>query len=345
MTDIDIYQDSSLCKLPTDTIIGVIGNGFVGNTITNASKNYFDRVMSYDIDPQKCNSNLVDLVNFCDIINICVPTPNNTDMQNDVHIENTFCKIKEILHKYPRNQAPLIILRSTVLPGVTRKMRNNIKLFSGACRRIFFVPEFLSRATAQHDVEHPTRVIIGTETSSETFENRSPETNAILKYLLSLATSPWLNASVPLQDQVFITSYEAAELSKYMSNCLGAIKVSFMNEMYQLSKHMGCTPNEWESAVCAMLASGWVSKQHTNVPGPDGRLGFGGPCLAKDLFALQKKLDQVNLPSNTIAGALATNKIVRQPIHEKKQQGPGTSISNKESSISASSQQGGSVPF
>ena len=35
-----------------------------------------------------------------------------------------------------------------------------------------------------------------------------------------------------------------------------------------------------------MLKNGWINKMHTDVPGPDGQLGFGGACFPKDAYAL-----------------------------------------------------------
>ena len=41
-----------------------------------------------------------------------------------------------------------------------------------------------------------------------------------------------------------------------------------------------------------MLNNKWINEMHTNVPGPDGLLGFGGACFPKDTNALYKYMEK-----------------------------------------------------
>mgnify|MGYP003349419385 CR=1 FL=1 len=58
-------------------MIGIVGQGFVGNAVYQKFKNYFE-VLTYDIEEEKGNSTFFDIAN-CKIVFICVPTPMNRD--------------------------------------------------------------------------------------------------------------------------------------------------------------------------------------------------------------------------------------------------------------------------
>ena len=49
---------------------------------------------------------------------------------------------------------------------------------------------------------------------------------------------------------------------------------------------------DYEIVKKLMLKNGWINPMHTNVPGPDGKLSYGGLCFPKDtnaLLSLMKK--------------------------------------------------------
>ena len=55
-------------------MIGIIGQGFVGNAVYQKFKNYYD-VKTYDIDETKSNSTFEDTVKSSKFIFVCLPTP------------------------------------------------------------------------------------------------------------------------------------------------------------------------------------------------------------------------------------------------------------------------------
>ena len=80
------------------------------------------------------------------------------------------------------------------------------------------------------------------------------------------------------------TDYESAELIKYVCNTFFATKVSFLNEMKQISEKVNAN---WDDVIEGFIRDGRVGHSHTNIPGPDGKLGFGGSCFPKDVQALK----------------------------------------------------------
>ena len=93
-----------------------------------------------------------------------------------------------------------------------------------------------------------------------------------------------------------------------MNNCFFATKVSFLNEMYQIAEKCGAN---WEEAVDGFVRDGRIGHSHMNVPGPDGKLGFGGSCFPKDIQAMINFADSIGTPSNVLKGAWDTNLEVR----------------------------------
>ena len=58
--------------------IGIIGQGFVGNAVYQSFKFFFE-VLTYDIVRKLCNSSLNNVIENCDVIFVCLPTPMNKD--------------------------------------------------------------------------------------------------------------------------------------------------------------------------------------------------------------------------------------------------------------------------
>ena len=234
---------------------GIIGNGFVGKATAQLESSYCPFII-YDKDPEKCvpqNTTLDELIDACDIIFVCVPTP------MDISTGSCCTKIVENVIDDLKHH-PGIIVRSTVPVGFNKQ------------HNTAFMPEFLTEKNAQSDFVETPEWYIGVDDSSS-------DIVASLSFILEKAYhekkihSPVL---IPL-------SSEEAEMMKYFRNCFLATKVSFCNEIYRF-----CLSRNIDYSTVARHASkdDRIGKSHTRVPGPDGRLGFGGTCFPKDVSSL-----------------------------------------------------------
>ena len=268
-----------------DNQIGIIGNGFVGNAVRhgfspNVGVDYNVRV--FDREPSKSTHSLSDVVNESSFVFVSVPTPSRRTGEIDTSIiESCF----EEISKVSSNENTIFLLRSTVTPGVTRKISSQ-----NPSLRIVFNPEFLTERTAKFDFISQTRFVVGGEACntsqvSQLFKGRFGKAISILE-----------------------TDFESAEMVKYMTNSFLATKVSFMNEMKALCD--ACDAR-WEDALEGFLRYGRVGHSHTQVPGPDGKFGFGGSCFPKDIQALINFSKDLNINLNTVEGAWSTNLKVR----------------------------------
>ena len=81
-----------------------------------------------------------------------------------------------------------------------------------------------------------------------------------------------------------------------------------MNEMYQIAEKTGV---DWDVALDGFFRDGRVGHSHMNVPGHDGKFGFGGSCFPKDIQALIHFGESLGLSMNTLRGVWDTNLEVR----------------------------------
>ena len=270
--------------------IGIIGRGFVGSAVEfgfSPNTGCDTEVRVYDKDPSKSLNSLEETINNSDIIFLSVPTPSNKAGSMNLDIVRQALQDISDVNVVSDN---VVLLRSTVIPGTTRKLKlefDNLNLI--------FNPEFLTERSAKFDFINQPRFILGcgdtvmdrycSEQVAELFRDRFGE-------------------SIPVVE----TNYETAELIKYMNNCYFATKVSFLNEMYQISQKSGV---DWETAIDGFVRDGRVGHSHMNVPGPDGKFGFGGSCFPKDIRAIINYGESLDLNMNTLKGVWNTNLEVR----------------------------------
>ena len=78
--------------------------------------------------------------------------------------------------------------------------------------------------------------------------------------------------------------------------------------MKLLSNKIGAN---WEDVLEGFLRDGRVGNSHSQVPGPDGKLGFGGSCFPKDIQAIINFGNDLELNLAVLKGAWETNLNVR----------------------------------
>jgi len=88
-------------------------------------------------------------------------------------------------------------------------------------------------------------------------------------------------------DRVGITDIRTAALIKYAENFFLATKVSLYNELYKVHQSIGCESTFDEFRMIAGMDER-IGTSHTQVPGWDGKFGWGGHCFIKDNYELEK---------------------------------------------------------
>ena len=178
----------------------------------------------------------------------------------------------------------MVVLKSTVTPGTTQSLKNKYKNLN-----IVFNPEFLTERKAKLDFLNQARIVLGGDEKSvskveELYKMRFKNLNFIK------------------------TDYKTAEFIKYFNNVFFSVKVSFMNEMKRVINEAGA---DWDQALHGFVADGRVADSHLEVPGPDGKMGFGGSCFPKDINAFINFAEGLGLNVNVVKAAWETNLEVR----------------------------------
>ena len=62
----------------------------------------------------------------------------------------------------------------------------------------------------------------------------------------------------------------------------------------------------WDDVMEGFLRDGRIGNSHSQVPGPDGKFGFGGSCFPKDIQALIHFADHVGVDLSVLKGAWKT---------------------------------------
>ena len=264
--------------------IGIVGQGYVGTAVKEVFSKHYD-VETYDLDKDKCSVDyLEDIVELSNIIFICVPTPMKKDGSCDTSIVEAIVKdINDMV--VSRNVSDRIVaIKSTIPPDTTNRLNKECHNIS-----VIFNPEFLTEANFIDDFKNQNRIIIGGERPSTTK----------LRQVYSLVFP-----NVP----IIKTGSKTAEMVKYFTNTFLATKVSFANEMKQICDEINI---DYDKVVEYSTYDERLGKSHWAVPGPDGKLGFGGSCFPKDINALVKMCEEYDFHPNVLSGAIETNLDVR----------------------------------
>lgn len=205
-----------------------------------------------------------------DICFIAVGTPMGEDGSADLqYVMNAARQIgKYMVHDM------YIVDKSTVPVGTGDMVREAVqeeltKRGSSLHFDVISNPEFLKEGNACQDFMHPDRVVIGSE------NQKSIE-------VMQELYEPFIRSS-----EFFVTmDIKSAELTKYAANAMLATKISFINEIANISEKVGADINKVRRGIASDSRIGYSFLN----PG----CGYGGSCFPKDVKALIKTSRQYN---------------------------------------------------
>ena len=111
------------------------------------------------------------------------------------------------------------------------------------------------------------------------------------------------------------TDLKTASLIKYSINTFLASKVIFFNELHSIYEKLE-VKDSWESIVNVISKDKRIGDSHMNVPGHDGRKGFGGACFPKDSLALIKYADSIGLNLKSLMSTVKINNKIRSEYQD-----------------------------
>lgn len=209
------------------------------------------------------STKLEEVIPKVEIIFIAVGTPSDEDGSADIkYVLDVARSIGRSIMEYR-----LVVIKSTVPVGTSRLVEIAIKEElekRGLGDLAFDVasnPEFLKEGNAVEDFMKPDRVVVGVESERA-------------KDLMTQLYKPMLLNNF----RVLFMDIASAEMTKYAANAMLATRISFMNDIANLSELVGADVNEVRRGIGSdeRIGSKFL------YPG----CGYGGSCFPKDVKAL-----------------------------------------------------------
>lgn len=264
--------------------IGVIGVGVVGNAMYQSllEKSHDKKFTIVAYDKFK-NIGTFEEMLTTEMVFLCLPTLYSYDTSSyDKSALHEICE-KLVGSKYQG----LVIIKSTVEPTTTQSFADKYNL------SFFHNPEFLTARTAYEDFHDQKHIIIGK--SSNATDVQLEKLVAFYKYYYPSA-------------QISTCHCTESESVKIFCNCYYAVKVQFFNELYLMCNKLDMNYNKVKDT---MLKNGWINPMHTDVPGPDGQLSYGGMCFPKDTNALLSFMKSLDVPHAVLEGTVTERDSIR----------------------------------
>ena len=249
--------------------IGIIGYGFVGKAM---HKTFEHNAEAFIVDPKHSTLTVEDYGKLNpEIIFICLPAPTMDHGGVDSSlITNVMWQLSRIKYE------GIVVVKSTLPPDTVQTlydtfMHDNKLTFH--LLRYVYSPEFLRETFWEKDAIEPNRIILAgnfqdCKKVEEWYKNHS---------------------HVPRHTRFILADYKEAALIKYAVNTFLATKVVFMNQLHQLYADI-CGgpphPTDWHAFTDMLSSDMRIGHSHLNVPGPDGKYGYGGTCFPKDVKAM-----------------------------------------------------------
>ena len=249
---------------------------------------------NYEAERLHFETDLVSIINQMDIIFIAVGTPSDSDGNADLSY------VDKVVETIANNMtAPLLVVtKSTVPVGTSFRVRDKIRKRldeRGLTNLDFDVasnPEFLKEGAAINDFMSPDRVVVGVESD-------------VAKDLMSRLYRPFLLNNF----RIIFMDILSAEMTKYASNAMLATRISFMNDIANLSEIVGADVN--------MVRKGMGSDTRIGRSFLYPGCGYGGSCFPKDIRAIIKIGEEAGYEMKVIKAVEEVNNIQKSILFKK----------------------------
>ncbi|HEY7455626.1 MAG TPA: UDP-glucose/GDP-mannose dehydrogenase family protein [Thermoleophilaceae bacterium] len=300
--------------------IGVIGAGYVGLVTAAGFAELGHEVHVREIVPEKVESlrrgevpihepglpelvtgnaerlhfttEMGDMLERARLLFVCVDTPPTYSGDADLS------RVESVLGELGDSTEHALVMKSTVPVGTGRSIerrREGIGYVSN--------PEFLKEGSAVRDFMKPDRVVVGANEASAGYGDR---VEALYR---------------PLDAEIVRTDVASAEMIKLASNAFLATKISFINEIANVSEELGADVRE--------VARGMGLDDRIGPKFLQAGVGFGGSCFPKDVQALKQLAGNTGYHFQLLTAVIEVNELQKRRTISKLQKHLG-SLAGKE---------------
>jgi len=311
--------------------LAVIGTGYVGLVAGTGFSDFGNDVICVDLDAHRVErlrqgeipihepglaelvkenlaagrlsftTSTADAVEGADVVILAVGTPQSEiDGSADLRfIDEAARQVGRALTGYA-----VIVTKSTVPVGTADRIRSIVATETTHPFSVASNPEFLKEGDAVNDFMKPARVVLGVD---------DEQAGKVLRQLYA----PFVRTN----DRIMVMDVRSAELAKYGSNAMLAVRISFMNELALLAEKVGA---DVESVRKAMGADPRIGPKFL-FPGP----GYGGSCFPKDVKALSWTAKQAGAHLDVVDSADRANVRQKKVLGHKVRAALGADLTGK----------------
>jgi UDPglucose 6-dehydrogenase len=224
---------------------------------------------------------------------IAVGTPSDEDGSADVrYVLNAASNIARYMEDYK-----VVVDKSTVPVGTGERVQAVMQeeLNRRGKQTGFSVvsnPEFLKEGAAVEDFMRPDRIVVG---------STDEKALAVMRQLYAPINR--------VHDRMIIMDVRSAELTKYAANAMLATRISFMNELANLSEKLGADIEKVRQGIGSDPRIGYQFLY--------GGCGYGGSCFPKDIKALQHSAGEYGMQLSIVDAVEKVNRTQKQRILDK----------------------------
>ena len=247
-----------------------------------------DRLVEKNVREGRLTFSLDDnaVIADCDAVFIAVGTPSR---RGDGHADLSYVQAAAQEIADAMRGHTVIVNKSTVPVGSAQMVREVVEKRLAETGRTDDVtfdvvsnPEFLREGSAIEDFCRPDRIVVGVAS------DRAQQIMTDIYRPIARGGRPVLFVDCP-----------TAELIKYAANAFLATKISFINEMADLSEKVGANVQDVARGIGL---DGRIGQKFLHA-GP----GYGGSCFPKDTLALARTAEEVGAPSRIVEAVIEAN--------------------------------------
>ena len=223
---------------------------------------------------------------------MCVDTPPTYSGDADLS------RVEAVIAELGDSNEHALVMKSTVPVGTGRSIQRRRPGLGYVSN-----PEFLKEGSAVDDFMNPDRVVIGADEGSEEFADRVEALYA------------------PLDAPIVRTDVASAEMIKLASNAFLATKISFINEIANVSEELGADVTE--------VARGMGLDDRIGPKFLQAGIGYGGCCFPKDVQALKQLAGNTGYHFQLLTAVIEVNELQKRRTIGKLQKHLGSLVARR----------------
>jgi UDPglucose 6-dehydrogenase len=303
--------------------IGVIGTGYVGLVTAAGFAELGNEVWCIDIDADKIerlrsgeipiyepgledlvrkhrgrlhfSTDIADALEHARLLFVAVGTPPSYSGDADLSA------VYSVVEAMPASDRHALVMKSTVPVGTGRHIQRHFEETGKTGFRYVSCPEFLKEGSAVKDFLEPDRVVIGD-------------------------IGDWAGDAVeelyrPLGAEILRMDIASAEMVKLASNAFLATKISFINEIANVSEETGADVTE--------VARGMGLDDRIGPKFLQPGIGFGGSCFPKDVSALKQLAGNSGYHFQLLSAVIEVNELQKRRVIGKLKRSLGPLVGKK----------------